>query len=59
MAAQTRRKIEESINTCLANLPACKTIKKLAVTVDIMIKEVAMIIRPDCDVSFTSIKKDQ
>ena len=58
MADKIRIQIEESLKTCLANLPSGKTLKELAVPAEIMIRQVTTLIRPDCDVEFVSLKKD-
>ena len=58
MAENTRIKIEESLKTCLANLPVCQNIKELAVPAEIMIRQVTALTKPDCYVEFMPLKKD-
>ncbi len=58
MADQIRIQIEESLKTCLANLPACKTLYELAVPAEIMIRQVTRLIKPDCDMEFMPLRKD-
>ncbi len=58
MADKIRIQIEESLKTCLANLPTCKTLQELTVPAEIMIRQVTRLIKPGCDVEFMLVRKD-
>ncbi len=55
---QTKNKIITSLNICLANLPDCQTLNELAVPAEIMIRQVAALIKPDCDVEFPPLRRE-